>query len=83
MADVCTIGSTGSHGGTVTTGGISKANGKPVARIGDTYQCPLHGKQTVTQGSPAFIDDGHLVAFVGCSTSCGATLTSGESCIQL
>ncbi|WP_081628557.1 PAAR domain-containing protein [Novispirillum itersonii] len=81
--DVATIGSTGGHGGIITTGGKTTAGGKKVARVGDTYSCPIHGAQTVTTGSSVFSDTGAQVAFVGCFTSCGDVILTGESCIQL
>lgn len=52
---VCTVGSFGNstcgHQTTAMTGSaISKANGKPIHRVGDTGQ--NYGQYTVTQGSP-------------------------------
>lgn len=79
MPKVVRVGDPGSHGGAVSTGSPTlSANGIPVARVGDTYDCPEHGPNPITSGSPDTTADGQAVARVGDSTACGATLTDGS-----
>lgn len=80
MARIIRIGDTGSHGGSVTTGSSDTfANGLAVARVGDTYNCPIHGANAIATGSPDTTANGHSVARVGDTTTCGATLQGGSS----
>lgn len=79
MAKIIRIGDPGSHGGTVTTGSPDTfANGQAVARVGDTYSCPIHGPNPITSGSPDVTANGQAVARVGDTTACGATLQTGS-----
>lgn len=72
-------GDSGSHGGTVINGSPdTTVNSIPVARVGDTYACPIHGNNPITTGSPDTTANGQPVARVGDATACGATLTSGS-----
>jgi uncharacterized Zn-binding protein involved in type VI secretion len=76
---VIRLGDPGSHGGTVTSGSPdTTANGIPVARVGDTYSCPIHGSNPIVSGSSDTTANGQPVARVGDVTACGATLTSGS-----
>lgn len=80
MARIIRIGDTGSHGGSVTTGSPDTfANGLAVARVGDTYSCPIHGANPIATGSPDTTANGQAVARVGDTTTCGATLQGGSS----
>lgn len=51
---ICVVGTLGSstcgHQTTAATGGITKAGGSPIHRVGDTGQ--NYGQYTVTTGSP-------------------------------
>lgn len=79
MPKVIRIGDPGSHGGAVSTGSPDTfANGLAVARVGDTYNCPIHGPNPIVTGSSNVIINGKSVARVGDSTACGATLISGS-----
>jgi uncharacterized Zn-binding protein involved in type VI secretion len=79
MAKVIRIGDPGSHGGSVSTGSPNiTANGLAVARIGDTYNCPIHGPNPIVTGSPNTTANGAAVARVGDTTACGATLQGGS-----
>lgn len=76
---VIRLGDPGSHGGTVVSGSPKlTANGIPVARVGDTYACPLHGPNAITTGSTDTLDQRQPIARVGDSTACGATLMGGS-----
>lgn len=80
MAKIIRIGDPGSHGGSVTTGSPDTfANGKKVARVGDTYSCPIHGANPIVTGSADTTANGQAVARVGDTTACGATLQAGSS----
>lgn len=79
MAKIIRIGDPGSHGGSVTTGSPDTfANGARVARVGDTYSCPIHGPNPIATGSPDTTANGQAVARVGDTTACGATLQIGS-----
>lgn len=73
-------GDGGSHGGTVTTGSSKwKCEGMPIARVGDTYNCPEHGANAIVQGSSKWKCDGQPIARHGDKTACGASLISGAT----
>ena len=79
MADLIRIGDSGSHGGAVTTGSTDTfCNGIGVARVGDTYNCPIHGPNPIVTGSPDTFTNNLAVARVGDTTACGATLQAGS-----
>lgn len=41
---VARVGDTGSHGGTIINGSPNiRANDRPIALVGSTYNCPIHG----------------------------------------
>ena len=50
----------------------------PIARLGDTHACPLHGPNVIVEGGRATAD-GMPVARQGDKTACGATITQGSS----
>lgn len=51
---------------------------RPIARLGDTHACPLHGTNAIIQGGTAMVD-GRLIARVGDKCACGAVIISGAS----
>ncbi|WP_346667140.1 PAAR domain-containing protein [uncultured Desulfovibrio sp.] len=76
---VARVGDTGSHGGSITTGSNSIfVNSKPIARVGDIYNCPEHGPNPIVTGAPYIFGNDVLVAHVGSKTACGAEITSGS-----
>lgn len=80
MPLIVRLGDTGTHGGQVVTS-ASKwlCEGALIARIGDIYDCPLHGPNPIVEGSPKWQCEGSPVARHGDATACGATLISGAS----
>jgi uncharacterized Zn-binding protein involved in type VI secretion len=79
MPPVARLGDTGDHGGEIATGSpTGSADGSPIARIGDTYACPIHGPNPIVTGSSIYSLDGAQVARIGDSTACGAVITSGS-----
>lgn len=78
MPNIVRLNDPTSHGGTVTNVSATKftVHGIPVACVGDTCSCPVHGVGTIIEGDPHHTIDGILVAYDGHKTSCGATLTS-------
>ena len=76
------IGDKTDHGGVVLTGSsFTLVDGKPVACVGDTVSCPLHGRGGVTviaTGSSNMSIDGRMVARHGDKTACGAILLSSQ-----
>ncbi|NNA55717.1 PAAR domain-containing protein [Pseudomonas koreensis] len=76
---VARLGDPGSHGGNITTGSSPIfVNSMPVALVGDTYSCPVHGSNPITTGAPHVFGLGKDVAHVGSQTACGATITAGS-----
>jgi uncharacterized Zn-binding protein involved in type VI secretion len=79
MPQVARLGDTGSHGGAIVSGSPNTTvNGLPVARVGDTYACPIHGPNPIVSGSPRAFANGRNIAHIGSATACGATITSGS-----
>ncbi len=73
-------GDTGSHGGVITTGSPDYlAEGAQVARIGDTYACPIHGDNPIVQGSAMHLANGAGVVRHGDQAACGASMISGAT----
>lgn len=84
MPKIIRVGDPGSHGGEVTTGSPDVfANNKQVARVGDTYNCPIHGPNEITSGSPDVFANDQAVARVGDDTACGATLQDGSPDVEV
>ena len=76
---VARLGDPGSHGGMIITGANSiSVNGRQMARVGDTYACPIHGNNPIASGVQNFLGEGKLVAHVGSLTACGAVIISGS-----
>ena len=76
---VARVGDTGSHGGSITTGSNSFfVNSKPIARVGDIYDCPEHGPNPIVTGASHVFGQGYLVAHIGSKTACGAIIVSGS-----
>ncbi len=75
---VARLGDTSDHGGSITSGSPNhKVDGIPIARVGDTFDCPLHGINAIITGSVNNKDSGKPIAHVGSKTQCGATITTG------
>lgn len=78
MPRIIRLGDPGSHGGSVSSASPDVwAEGARVARVGDTYSCPIHGPNPIVTGSPDTTANGQAVARAGDSTACGATLGGG------
>ena len=76
---VARLGDAGSHGGVITTGSSKVfVNDKPMARVGDTYDCPKHGPNPIVTGANHVFGQGKPVAHVGSKTACGATIIEGS-----
>lgn len=79
MPGVARVGDATDHGGTIVSGSPDvNANGIPVARVGDSHVCPIHGTNSITSGSPDVNANGIPVARIGDSTECGATIVTGS-----
>ncbi|MDR2819009.1 MAG: PAAR domain-containing protein [Desulfovibrio sp.] len=76
---VARLGDAGSHGGVITTGSRKIfVNDKPMARVGDTYDCPKHGPNPIVTGANHVFGQEKLVAHVGSKTACGAIIVEGS-----
>lgn len=78
MPLIVRLGDTGTHGGAVITSAAKwKAEGALIARVGDLYDCPIHGINPIAEGSPRWRCENADIARDGDRTSCGAFLISG------
>lgn len=76
---VARVGDTGSHSGSIIDGSPTvRANNRPIALVGSTYNCPVHGPNPIVTGAPYIFGNDVLVAHVGSKTACGAEITSGS-----
>lgn len=49
---VARVGDSGSHGGTIIDGSPKiRANDRPIALVGSTYNCPIHGPNPIVTGT--------------------------------
>jgi len=83
MADVglAQLGSLSSHGGVITSvSSTILCEGKLVACVGDVHTCPIkgHGSTPIVDGNPGVIVNGKILARIGSTTGCGATITTGS-----
>jgi uncharacterized Zn-binding protein involved in type VI secretion len=75
MPLILRLGDPGSHGGEVCTAcERTYAENILIARIGDTYCCPIHGPNPIVSGCTRTFVENQLVAYNGSISSCGATL---------
>lgn len=80
MPAIIRLGDPGSHGGEVTTASPDVlAQGERVARVGDTYDCLIHGPNPIITGSSNVMANGQPVARAGDTTACGAILQGGAT----
>ena len=79
MPQICRIGDSGSHGGTISTGSPNVfINGIAVARNGDIYNCAQHGPNALIASSNDVTANDIAVIKVGDFATCGATMISGS-----
>lgn len=74
---VAILGTTGSHGGqTISASGSSWITPQgPVCLEGDSYDCPIHGINTITSGCTTKSNlHGVPIAIEGTVTTCGSVL---------
>ena len=78
------LGDTSDHGGQVTSAASkSMAEGKRIARIGDTFDCPIDGLVTIVEGSSNVLCEGAGVARHGDALSCGGKLIASATKTQV
>jgi len=76
------VGDSTDHGGKVISGStLHDVDGKPIARIGDTVDCPLqypggkpHGINKIITGHSTLSIGGIAAAVENCVTECGCKL---------
>lgn len=84
MPAIARLGDPTSHGGVITAGSPDvKSGGVPVARVGDTATCPLHGSAPIIAGSSSVFANGLPVARQGDALACGATIAMGNVPVQV
>lgn len=78
-------GTTHHVGGMIITGASNVlANNKPIACMGDKVICTGCGMvATIIQGDASVLVGGKPVAFLGCMTSHGGVLTSGQANVMI
>jgi len=75
LPKILRLGDPGSHGGEVCTAATrTYAEDIPIARIGDTYCCPIHGPNPIVSGCVRTYAEDMLIAYNGSISSCGATM---------
>ncbi len=75
MPKVIRLGDTADHGGAVVTSSQDyKSEGIFVARVGDIFNCAVHGPNPIIEGSPKHLNNNKRVARHGDHTQCGAAL---------
>jgi uncharacterized Zn-binding protein involved in type VI secretion len=80
MPLIVRLGDTGSHGGVVGSAAAKwRCEGARIARVGDTYICPIHGPNPIVTGSAKWRCEGAAIARHGDATACGASLISGAT----
>ncbi len=52
---------------------------RPVARINDVHDCPMHGKNVIVTGQFQGTTEERAIACVGDLTACGGTIVTGSS----
>jgi uncharacterized Zn-binding protein involved in type VI secretion len=76
---VARLGDTSTHGGTITSASsVAFADGRGIARNGDTFFCPIHQTRTLIANQSTMMVDGRPAITVGASVSCGAIITTGS-----
>jgi uncharacterized Zn-binding protein involved in type VI secretion len=83
MRALARLGDGSDHGGTIVSASSSvTADGKGVAREGDSHSCPItgHGTTALSHGTPptTITVDGRKAIYVGDTAGCGAAITSGS-----
>ena len=72
-------GTTPHVGGTIITGASSVfLNGKAIARMGDQCICADGSISIIVQGHAGVLVQGKPIAYVGCMTSHGGVISSGQ-----
>lgn len=75
MPRIARLGDPGTHGGEIITSAQkSYAEDILVARIGDIYNCPIHGPNPIITGATRTYTEDKLDAFHGSLTQCGASI---------
>lgn len=80
MAKLARLNDTSTHGGKIITAAAKTYyNGRRVARVTDTLDCPIHGPNPIVEGSGKQIVEGQKVAREGDHTACGAALVVDQA----
>lgn len=78
MPLIVRLGDTSDHGGQVISANDRwTCEGPLIARLGDLFDCPVHGVNPIAQGSDIWRCRSQPIARHGDHTSCGAALVSG------
>ena len=72
---IARLGDPGTHGGVIVTSAQrTTAEGILIARIGDIYDCAIHGPNPIVEGCVKTWCEGPLVAHHTSLTACGAQI---------
>jgi uncharacterized Zn-binding protein involved in type VI secretion len=80
MPAIARLGDPSDHGGTIISSAAkTTVEGKLVARVGDSHDCPIpgHGVTAILTGSSTYICEGAVTAVVGSVCGCGAAISAG------
>lgn len=80
MARNVRITDLGDHGPMVITGAETEiSENQKSSRIGDIYDCPVHGRNPIVTGSPDSLVENSPTARIGDVTACLAVLITGAA----
>jgi len=75
MPLIARLGDPGTHPGhIITSASRSLAESIKIARIGDIFDCTLHGPNPIVTGATRSKCENPLIAFHGSLTQCGASI---------
>lgn len=75
MPLIARLGDPGTHPGNIITSAFrSKSENILIARIGDTFDCELHGPNPIITGAVRSKCEDPLIAYDGSHTACGASI---------
>ncbi len=85
MVNIARVGDNGSHNGSeigTITSGLSSVTSDTIltAFVGSSYNCPLHGVNSIISSPVTTVTiGGNVVAMIGSVTACGAIIDNGST----
>ena len=74
VTDIC------NHGPMIVTGAAKMVDeNQNVSRVGDIYNCPIHGPNPIVSGADHYVVEHALNSRIGDVTLCGAVIVTGAA----